>query len=182
MQINQTANELTIDETPGCVWIFGSFFAFIGAVFVYGAVGGFVNYADVPAYALVLAFLFGAVGIAAGLHIIYKAPVTHLKIDRLAEIVSIKRRGLFKNETDEYAFDEINNFYLIEETDHDGAEIWSLGLEFSDGETLRISALASVFESVKRDFVYQSNLFMSKPMPSYYGVLESEDESETEMS
>ena len=44
MKIKQTENELIIQETPGCLWIFGLFFAFVGAIFVYGSFGGLTDY------------------------------------------------------------------------------------------------------------------------------------------
>ena len=45
MQIEQTGNEFIVRETPGCLWIFGLFFAFVGGIFVYGSLGGFMDYA-----------------------------------------------------------------------------------------------------------------------------------------
>src|SRR5687767_2468311 len=128
MQIQQTENELVIRETPGCLWIFGSFFALVGGAFVYGALGGFVDFARHELWTLALAFLMGSTGVGVGVWMIYRAPVTKIVINRIANEVLMTRYGLFGREETFYAFDEIEHFSLIEENDGEGDPVWSLGM------------------------------------------------------
>ncbi|HSK70834.1 MAG TPA: hypothetical protein VK892_04000 [Pyrinomonadaceae bacterium] len=182
MKIEQTGNELIIQEAPGCLWILGLLFVFIGGVFVYGSLGGFTNADEVPRYAIYLAFLMGAIAVAAGVWVIFHAPVTKVFINRQTETVAFVRRGLFGKRENIFSFEQIKQFCLIEEKDSEGDPIWSLGMELSNGETIKISSLESHSENFKRDFVFQTNEFMHKPMPSYKTSFELEDESRTKIS
>src|SRR5215204_2147898 len=110
MQIEQTENALIIRETPGCLWIFGLFFALVGGVFVYGALGGFVDYGSQSLWMLFLAFVMGSIAVAAGIWIIYGAPVTRIVIDRFENEVWMTRYGLFGKQESLYAFDQIELF------------------------------------------------------------------------
>lgn len=182
MKIEQTGNELIIHETPGCLWILGLLFAFIGGIFVYGSLGGFTNAAEVPRYAVYLAFLMGSIAVITGIWIVFHAPVTKVFINRQTETVALVRRGLFGKRENIYSFEQIKQFCLIEEKDSEGDDIWSLGMELSSGETIKISSLESHSEKFKRDFVFETNQFMYKQMPNYKSALELEDESRTKIS
>ena len=167
MKLRQTENELIIDEAPGCLWIFGLFFVAIGAAFVYGSLGGFSNSSEVGPWVLALTFFMGSTGVAIGFWIIFRAPVTKVNIDRNEKTVLHSQRGLFGKRENLYRFDQVREFCLIEEVDDEGDPIWSLGLGLSDGERVRISSLASHSESFKREFLFKSNQFMRRQMPSY---------------
>lgn len=182
MKLRQTENELIINETPGCLWIFGLFFAVIGAIFVYGSLGGFSNSRDVGPWVLALSFFMGSVGVATGFWIIFRAPVTKVTVDRDKRAIMHTRRGLFGKKESIHGFDKVEQFCLIEELDDEGSPIWSLGLELSDGERLRISSLASHSESFKREFLFQANQFMHRQMPSYRETFETEDENDRGIS
>lgn len=182
MRLEEEFNQITVQETPGCLWLFGLFFALIGAMLVYGSVGGFVNSGVIPIWQLALTFLMGAAGIAVGIWLIYLAPFNRVIINRQTEIVTHLKIGLFGKQTKNYSFEHLKQFSLIEETDDEGALIWSLGMDLSNGETIKISSLPSHSEKFKRDFVFQINDFMDKPVLSYKSFGELEDESETKMS
>lgn len=182
MQTKRAENELIIQETPGCLWILGLLFVFIGGIFVYGSLGGFTNADEVPQYAIYLAFLMGSIGVAAGVWVIFHAPVTKVFINRQTETVALVRRGLFGKRENIYSFEQIKQFCLIEEKDSEGDDIWSLGMELSSGERIKISSLESHSEKFKRDFVFETNQFMYKQMPNYKSALELEDENRTKIS
>ena len=170
MKISEAGDQISIDETPGCLWVFGLFFGVIGGLFVYGSLGGFTNRDEVPVYAIWLAFVMGAVGIAVGIWIILRAPVTNVVIDRQKKIISHTRRGLFGKTEDLYHIDQVKEFCVIEDKDDEGSSIWSLGYELSSGEIIAISSLQSHDEKFKRNFVFRANEFMQKQMPSYAAV------------
>jgi hypothetical protein len=167
MKIDRSENVLTIRETPGCLWVFGLFFSVIGGIFVYGSLGGFSNRDEVPVYALYLAFFMGSVGVATGLWMIFRAPVTNVIIDRRERTITHLRRGLTGTKQRIYGFDQVREFCLIEENDSEGDPVWSLGMDLADGQTIKISSLESPDEKFKRDLVFQTNEFLCRQMPSY---------------
>ena len=177
MKIERTNQTLTIKETPGCLWLFGLFFAGVGATFVYGAAGGYSNFAGIQQYVLVAHMFIGVAAIAAGYWIVFRAPITRIVIDRSSVTISYSKRGISGSSSAKYTFDDIRGFSLIVDIDQDGDPIFSLGLELVDGELLTISALQSHDEQFKRDFVYQANEFMYKQMPSANEVFSLEDET-----
>lgn len=181
MQAEQTETELIIRESPGCLWMFGLFFAFVGGVFVYGSLGGLADYDRQAPWMLALAFLMGAIGIAAGIRIIYRAPITQIVINRVENEVLMTRYGLFGRQKTLYNFDEIEQFCLIEERDSEGDEIWSLGMKLINDETVKITSLPSHDERFKSNFVFQANEFMRKQLPSTEMILEAADEDREEM-
>ncbi len=182
MQTEQTNNELIIRETPGCLWIFGLFFAIVGGSFVYGALGGFSNWGEQSLWTLALAFLMGSIAVAAGIWIIYGAPVTKVIINRVENTVQMTRYGLFGKRESYYDFAEIERFRLVEEKDTEGDDVWFLGMELTDGETIKISSFASHDERFKSNFVFQTNEFTRKQMPPAQMILELEDEQDEEIS
>lgn len=173
----QSPNELILQETPGCFWIFGSLFCLVGAVFVYGSLGGFSNYEDASFWALFLSFFLGAMALAVGFVIIFQTPVTKLVFDRLSETVVLERYGLAGKRKSVYKFGEIKQFFLIEEKDDEDKPVWSLAMHLASGETVSISSMPSHSEDERRQVVFETNQFMYKQMPSHRDVLELEDES-----
>jgi hypothetical protein len=181
MQSEHTENALIIRETPGCLWIFGLFFALVGGVFVYGALGGLADYGSQELWMLALAFVMGAIAVAVGVWIIYGAPVTRVVIDRLENEVSLTRYGLFGKHEAFYDFYEIEQFCLIEGVDDESNPIWFLGMHLTNGETVKISSLPSHDERFKQSFVFQSNEFMHKQIAPAQMILDLEDEEEAEI-
>lgn len=167
MKIKQTPNELIIQETPGCLWIFGLFFAIVGGIFVYGALGGFSNWNEVSFWQLALAFFMGAIAVAVGIWMIYKAPISKVVIDRIEDKVLLKRFGLFGKREIIYKFSEIKEFCLIEDKDDENEPIWSFGMELDNGEIIKISSMPLHSENYQRKYIFETNEFMRKPMPSY---------------
>lgn len=182
MQTEQTGNELIVRETPGCLWIFGLFFALVGGMFVYGSLGGFVDYARHELWTLALALLMGLIAVAAGVWIIYGAPITKVVINRIENTVWLTRYGLFGRRESFYDFDEIERFCLVEEKDDEGNNVWFLGMRLTNEETIKISSLASHDERFVSGFVFQTNEFTRKQISSSEMILENEDESDAEIS
>ena len=178
MQIERTANELIIRETPGCLWIFGLFFALVGGLFVYGSLGGFYDFGRQTITALIVAFVMGAIGMAAGVWIIYRAPITRVLIDRVENEVLITRFGLFGKRKKTYTFDAVERFCLVEEVDDEGSPIWSLGIKLSSGETIKISSSPSHDERFKQNFVFEINEFMFKQLSPAQMILVEPDETD----
>jgi hypothetical protein len=177
VKIERTDQTLTIKETPGCLWIFGLFFILVGGSFVFGALGGYSNYSSLSPLILAVHLLLGLIAVGAGYWVVYVAPVTRVTLDRSSETVILKRRGVAGKVDRTFKFSEIREFRLIEERDSDGDPIFSLGLDLASGEEIRLSALQSHDEALKRDFVFQTNQFIYKQMPSYQNQRELDDET-----
>jgi hypothetical protein len=177
MQSEQTQNELIISETPGCVWIMGLFFALVGGILVYGALGGFTDWGLHPFWTLALTFLMGSSAVGVGVWIFYGAPITRVVIDRIENSVEMTRYGLFGKRESIYDFAEIKEFCLIEDEDDESNRIWYLGMKLTDDELVKISSHPSHDEQFKQNFVFQINEFMDKQLPATEMILELEDEN-----
>lgn len=103
--------------------------------------------------------------------------MTKVIVDRLDETVTHTTYGFAGKRQTIHGFDQIKQFYLIEDKDSEGDLIWSLGIKFLSGKTVEISSLASHNEKYKRDFVFEINEFIYKQMLAFQTVLELEDES-----
>lgn len=182
MRLKEEFNQTIVEETPGCLWFVGLFFALVGGIFVYGSLGGLNDYAKQSPWMLAFAFLMGSSAVGVGIWIIYNAPITKVVINRIESRVLLRRYGLFGKKEIVFRFDEIKCFRLIEDKDDEGSPIWSFGLELTNDELVKITSLPSHSEEYERKHVFQINEFMQLAMPSYQPPDELKDESETKIS
>lgn len=178
MKVFQTQNQLIIKENPGCLWIFGLFFAAFGILFVYGAFSGFFIFGSEIPWAGNLTFFLGLFGIAIGIWTIHKTPISNLEIDKSENQVILIRWGIFGKRTEVFHFDEIERFCLIEEQNNN----WLFGLKLFDGETISITSLGKHPENYEEKYVYPINVFIGKELPSCQLNFEPQDESQSEIS
>jgi hypothetical protein len=172
MHTDRTENELTIQETPGCVWFLGAGFAIIGGMLTYGTLGGFSNWNEVSRWELVFAFVIGLSVIFGGIWTIRMSPISKVVINRTENIVILSRRGLFVREKFIYNFDEIKHFCQIEDVDSEDCAVWYFGLELKTGEILKITSIAIHSEDFQRKYVFESNEFARKSLPTWEPALE----------
>ena len=182
MKVFQTPNNLIIKENPGCLWLFGLFFAAFGILFVYGAFNGFVLFGIQAAWAVGLTFLLGLLGIGIGIWVIYENPINNLAIDKVENEVTLTRWGVFGKRATVYHFDEIERFSLLENNPRNGSTNWTFGIELIDGEKIPITSLGIHAEDYESKYVYPINVFIGKQMPVCQLNFEPQDESEDEMS
>jgi hypothetical protein len=176
MHIRQTENQLVITETPGCVWILASLFLLVGGAFVWGALGGFVDWHLHSPLLLAAALLMGAASVAAGVWLIGRAPVTTIVIDRIDDLVTWTQRGIFGTTEEVFCFDEIDQFRLVSDFDDEGARIWTLGLELFDGRLLTVGSLPSHFEENEQRYVFAANNFIRKQLRPMELILDDDEE------
>lgn len=182
MKVFQNDNYLIIKENPGCLWLFGLFFAVFGALFIYGALNGFVLFGVQSLWSVNLTFLLGLSGIATGLLVIYKTPVNNIEIEKNENQVRLIRWGLFGKQINTYHFDEINRFCLIENQKRSANNTWDFGLELTTGEKIPITSLGGYTEDYENKYVYPINVFIGKELPVCQLNFELQDESNDEMS
>ena len=177
MKIEQNEDSLIIRETPGCLWFVGLFFALVGGIFVYGALGGFTDYGKQAPWVIAFAGLMGSCVVGVGIWAIYKAPVTKVVISNTENKVFLSRSGLFGKQKSIYNFEEISRFCLVEERDDEGDQIWSIGFILTSGETIKLNSLPSHSEEYERKYVFQVNEFMRKQLSPVQMILETDDEN-----
>ncbi len=175
MLTSRTANELTIQETPGCLWFIGAFFAFVGGSFVFGALGAFSNLGQSPIWQVVLAFLMGSISIGVGFWIIHSAPISKLVIDRFDERIILTRRRLFERSEDIYSFEDVERFCQIQDIDDEGILVWFFGMDLTEGETITITSLASHTDDFQQKYVFEANEFARKSLPTWESVLKIDE-------
>jgi hypothetical protein len=163
MKIKQTENELILRDSPGCLWIFGLFFALIGAVFVFGALGGFTNYDEVPRYAIYLSFLMGAIAVGVGIWQSAAHPLSKIIVDAQVKTVRHTQRGLFKKHDETYHFEEIAQFIVLEDEDDESNPVWKMAMLLNDGETIELTKVWSHDEKQYLETAQNVNQFARKP-------------------
>ena len=177
MKVERTPTVLTVREAPGCMWLLGAFFIFVGALFVYGASGGYSNYYEMSYAVMIAHILLGACAVAAGVWMIFTSPRILIWVDRNNETVTVRQSRLGGSKTETYLFDEIEACSLLEDTDSDGDPVWSLQLETNAGDRIRCSSFASSNREFTSDIAFELTAFMYKQMPSYKEPNELGDES-----
>jgi hypothetical protein len=175
MHTNKTENELTIQETPGCVWFIGGGFAIIGGMLTYGTLGGFSNWNEVARWELVISFVIGLSVILGGILTIRVSPISKVVINRIEDTVVVTRRGLFVRDKFVYEFDEIKNFCQIEDVDSDDCPVWFFGFELNTGEIIKITSIPIHSEDFQRKYVFESNEFARKSLPDFHSGMEIEN-------
>lgn len=148
MIVKQKDHQLILTDRAGCVWLFSSLFLFVGGTILYGALGGFTNWHEVPKWQLLLAGIMGTIGFGTGIGIIHSTPFTNITLNSKSGTMLIRKRGAFKNEERLIRFAEIAEFYLVEENDSDGDPIYRVDLRLKTGEDIR---LTSIMEPVVED-------------------------------
>jgi hypothetical protein len=137
--IRNEASVITIQDRPGCFWLFGLFFVCIGGIFVVGAAGLFSNLEEVSLPVRGLTFLMGMVGVAAGLYVIVDAPRSTAFCDFQSHVFTVHQKGLFRRQTSTIPFDEIQAVFAEQSEDTDGGEIHRPALRLVDGRVVPIS-------------------------------------------
>lgn len=155
-----------IQETPALVWFLGGFFIVIGSLFVYGTLGGFHNVSEMAAWERVLAFIFGAVGAVAGFWLLWGSPITTVRIDRESDELVVSRRRIWGSQRKTDSIANVQEFFVIEDSDSEGDPIFSLAIRYRDQTELVISSLQSHSEKFKRGFAYEANDYLGKRLQS----------------
>lgn len=143
MKIKQNDGEMILQDAPGCLWLFGSFFAVIGGIFLYGSLGGFHNFNEVPLWGNLAGAAMGAIGVAVGVWKIGSHPASKTVIDRQIKTVTHAERGLFGKSEKTFHFENIRRFFVREDKDGEGDPIWKVEMELLFGESVEVTRVWS---------------------------------------
>jgi hypothetical protein len=139
--IRKATSEITIQDRPGCFWLFGLFFVLIGGIFVVGAAGLFSNLEEVSWPVRGLTFLLGMAAVGAGLYVIADAPRSLAVCDFQSHVFMVHQKGLLRRQTNIIPFDEIQAIFVEQSEDTDGGEIYRPALQLLDGQIVPVSQL-----------------------------------------
>jgi hypothetical protein len=129
--IEHTATKLTLRDSAGCIWLLGFFFIAVAGSFVVGLMGAFTNLNELSELEKLLGWFISLSGVAAGVWIIYTNPGVLVNFDKNNNTAIVNRRGLLKNETENYSLNEIADVVLDETTDSDGDPFYRIALKLN---------------------------------------------------
>ncbi len=141
MNIYTSGNRLILRDSPGCFYLVGLFFIALGALTVGVAIGSASDPAVGPIGSRTLVFALGMSAIASGLYVIYDSPGSRVIVDSDALTLMIYRRGLLRKERSNYLFSEIQDIYLVDKEDVDGAPVFSLRMRLVEGKEVALTNL-----------------------------------------
>jgi hypothetical protein len=182
MKVFQTSDHLIIKENPGCLWLFGAFFAAIGILFLYGAFNGFVIFGIQTPWTVFFTCLLGILSIFIGLLTIYKTPIHQLEILKDENKVILITWSIPGKRKEVYQFEEIERFCLIESQNQLGTSNWNFGLELKNGNKILVTSLGKHPEDYESKYVQPINIFIGKELPSCQLNFLPSDENEDEIS
>ena len=132
---------LVVGDSPGLHWLLGLLFATVGAVFVLGPAWLFTNRASVSWPVRALSTLMGGAGVATGLWILARAPRSTLEVNRRADRVRVRRRGVAGAETHAWPIREITGVRLAEARDDEGGAVFRVEVVLRSGAAVPVSLL-----------------------------------------
>ena len=152
MRVTDRGTTLVVEDTPGCLWIFGAWFVVGGVI---ALLMPFVasNRDVVPGWGKVLAVLLGAVSAVVGVVAIRRSPTTRAEFDAAGNRVRVRIRTPFgQTRIEEAPLADIGVVQVLPGRDGDGAEQYSLRLLLRDGREIPLHAQPSYAkQSIERD-------------------------------
>jgi hypothetical protein len=137
----QTESELKLTDSAGCFWLFGLFFIIMGGIFILGLLGLFTNLHELSNLEKAAVWIVSLGGVSAGIYLIYQNPGSGILFDKHKNTLKIARSGLFRNQNEEYSFNEIRNIVLSQSTDTDGDPVYRIEAELKTGKLVELSSL-----------------------------------------
>jgi len=137
--VEDSPARLVMQDQPGCIWLLGLFFAAIGGVFIVGLLGAFTNLSDVSPAGRVVAWAMALAAVGAGAHIVRGTPRSRLELDRAAQTLTLRRRGLFRNEAFSYPLTLVSQVLVRVDKDSDGDNYYRLVMLLDGGQEVVIS-------------------------------------------
>jgi hypothetical protein len=138
MRVTDRGTMLVIQDTPGCLWIFGMWFVAGGLVAI---AMPFVaqNRGDVPLWGKLVSVLLGAAAVAAGWVTMRRSPTIHTEIDATSGRVRVRTRAPFGGtHLDEFALNDIGVVQVFPSRDSEGTEQFALRLLLRDGRAISL--------------------------------------------
>lgn len=143
MRVTDRGTTLVVEDTPGCLWMFGTWFVVAGLIVL---LMPFIasNRNEMPLWGKLLALLMGAISAAVGVVAIRRSPTTRAEFDAAADCVRVRIRAPFgRVRVEEASLADIGVVQVLPSRDGDGAEQYSVRLLLRDGRDIPLHAQAS---------------------------------------
>lgn len=136
MRVTDRGTVLVIQDTPGCLWIFGMWFM-AGGILALAMPFVAENRADVPLWGKLVALLLGGAAAATGWVTMRRSPTIHTELDAASGRVRVRTRAPFGGtHLDEFALDDIGVVQVFPSRDSEGSEQFALRLLLRDGRAV----------------------------------------------
>jgi hypothetical protein len=163
--IEHTSRKLILRDTAGCIWLLGFFFLAIAGTFVVGLMGAFTNLNELSELEKLLGWFISLSGVAAGVWIIYSHPGVYARFDKSTNSLTINRKGLMKNVTENYRLSEIKDVVLDETTDSEGDPFYRIALKLNrDKQVLLFSTGLHDKETQQKNVDVIKNFLRNNPL------------------
>jgi hypothetical protein len=154
MRVTDRGTMLVIEDTPGCLWIFGVWFI-AGGILALAMPFVAENRADVPLWGKVVAILLGAAAAVTGWVTMRHSPTIRTELDAASGRVRVRTRAPFGGtHVDDFAINDIGIVQVFPSRDSEGDEQFSLRLLLRDGRTVALhthpSSSKSAIEGVAK--------------------------------
>ena len=136
MRVTDRGTSLVIQDTPGCLWLFGTWFVGGGLVaialpFVAG------NRDDVPLWGKLAAFIMGLAAVAVGWTAMRRSPSTHTELDAASGKGRVRSRAPFgRTQVDEFDLEDIGVVQVLPSRDSEGTQQYSVRLLLNNGREI----------------------------------------------
>jgi hypothetical protein len=141
MRATDRDGELRIADAPGAHWAVALLFAGVGAVFVLGPLGLFVNADSVGWLARGTSMVMGGCGVAAGLWMARESPHSRLVYARATGRVRITRVGTAGRAEGEWEASDIAGVAVATRKDDEGDDVFQVRLMLGRGDAEPVSQL-----------------------------------------
>ena len=140
-KIKRFDDRLIVQDSPGCFWLMGLFFIFVGGIFVLGPLGLFNNNHEVPVWVRVASFVMGSIGVIAGGYLIRESPLTTTTVDVITRRIMIREVGLAGKRARVLNALQVREVIVAVKEDSDGDSTFQLQLLLTSGEHVPLSKL-----------------------------------------
>jgi hypothetical protein len=141
VRLKDEPKRLVIRKSPRLYWVVVTLFGAVGVCFVLvalGVVSGGKPYA--PSFRMGAGVL-GSLVLALGAWVCRRAPLSILVVDRVAQTVTLTRRGLFRTIGEQYPADAIVDARVTKERDGKGSPRYRVELVLDSGSVVPVSLI-----------------------------------------
>lgn len=136
LRVTDRGDTLVVEDTPGCLWLFGAWFVG-GGLIALAMPFVAVNRDAVPWWGRLLVVLIGIATMSAGAFVIRAHPTRRTEIDRRTGTVRVTKRQAFgRRSIEELPVSTIGVVQVFPSRDSDGDVHYALNLVLEDGRTI----------------------------------------------
>jgi len=133
MRVTDRGTSLVIQDTPGCLWLFGTWFV-VGGVLAIALPFVAGNRDDVPRWGKLAAVIMGLAAVVVGWTAMRRSPSTHTELNAASGKGRVRSRAPFgRTQVEEFDLRDIGIVQVLPSRDSEGTQQYSVRLLLSDG-------------------------------------------------